>query len=443
MSKNKIKLSQCMIVKNEEENIRQALSWARDIAFEQIVVDTGSTDRTVEIAEEMGAKVYHFKWTDDFSAAKNYAIEQASGEWIAFLDADEYFTEEDAGKLMVILRELERKRKETELPHFIRCAWVQLEENGKPFSVSVQDRVFQNIPQIRYHGRIHEQICLPGRKPMICQDEQKTLSIFHTGYASSVMKAKEKWKRNIKLLEREIRENSENYSAWSYLGDAYAGLGENREAKDAYSKALEGIPNVSISRWGHMNAGKSLLKLYMNHPSLAGSDREVQNTAEQVGYPDTDNPDVYFFLGLYYMKQRRFQEAYQEIKKSLCLLECYSGDDVIYLSGNLEKTYVWMVGLCQQLKLPEEELYYGILALCMNRRLEAVACEVLLLLKKKDHQGERTEDSWELLKRIYDMKDVRNLLFLFKCARIAGYSALEEWILKCLPDDLQKRLTVR
>ena len=90
-----ISISQCMIVKNEEKNIRRALSWAKEIVQEQVVVDTGSTDRTVEIAESMGAKIFHFEWCDDFSAAKNYAIEQATGDWIAFLDADEYFTPED------------------------------------------------------------------------------------------------------------------------------------------------------------------------------------------------------------------------------------------------------------------------------------------------------------------------------------------------------------
>ena len=97
-----VRLSQCMIVKNEEKNIERALSWGKDIMYEQIVVDTGSTDRTVEIAKGMGAKVYHFEWIDDFAAAKNYAIEQAKGDWIAFLDADEYFPPEDAAKLMPI-----------------------------------------------------------------------------------------------------------------------------------------------------------------------------------------------------------------------------------------------------------------------------------------------------------------------------------------------------
>ena len=74
---SRIRLSQCMIVKNEEANIRRALSWGRGIVWEQIVVDTGSTDKTVEIAKEMGAKVFYFDWCDDFSAAKNYAIDRS------------------------------------------------------------------------------------------------------------------------------------------------------------------------------------------------------------------------------------------------------------------------------------------------------------------------------------------------------------------------------
>ncbi|MCI9485617.1 MAG: glycosyltransferase [Lachnospiraceae bacterium] len=84
-----IRISQCMIVKNEEKNIERALSWGRDVVWEQIVVDTGSTDHTVEIAKRMGARLFHFDWIDDFAAAKNYAIEKAGGDWIAFLDADE------------------------------------------------------------------------------------------------------------------------------------------------------------------------------------------------------------------------------------------------------------------------------------------------------------------------------------------------------------------
>ena len=104
--RSRAKISQCMIVKNEEKNIEKALSWGKGVVSEQIVVDTGSTDRTVELAEKMGAKVYHFEWIDDFSAAKNFAISKAKYEWIALLDADEYFSEEDAKKLLFYIRQL-------------------------------------------------------------------------------------------------------------------------------------------------------------------------------------------------------------------------------------------------------------------------------------------------------------------------------------------------
>ena len=105
----KIQISQCMIVKNEEKNIERALSWGREIVCEQIVVDTGSTDRTVELASAMVKEggIYHIPWQDDFAAAKNYAISKAKGEWIAFLDADEEFAPGDEKKLLKLLESLE------------------------------------------------------------------------------------------------------------------------------------------------------------------------------------------------------------------------------------------------------------------------------------------------------------------------------------------------
>ncbi len=440
--KRNVRLSQCMIVKNEEDNIRRALSWGKEIMCEQIVVDTGSTDRTVEIAETMGAKVFHFKWCDDFSAAKNYAIEHASGEWIAFLDADEYMSAEDAGKLEKILCEIATGETGTETPQVIRCAWQQIGEDGRPFSVSVQDRIFRNIPEIRYHGRIHEQISLPGGEAMICQDEQKRLSISHTGYVPAIMKEKKKWERNIRLLKREIKENPDNSTFWSYLGDAYNGLGEVEKAAEAYKKVLFSLSESSVSQWGRMNAGKNLLKMYANNPSFAVSDEEVEETAKKVGYPATDNPDVYFYVGLYYMNRRDHKRAYHDMKRATGLLEAYRGDDVIYLRGNLEQVYVWLAGLCQQLQLPEEELRYTVRVLYKNRYMEKILCETLFLLKKKDMKEIRTGEAWNLLFDIYDTGSLKDILFLLKSIRIVGYPHPEDRLLNFLPEEVRDRLII-
>ena len=143
--KSSIRLSQCMIVKDEEQNIQRELSWGKGIVCEQIVVDTGSTDRTVEIAEELGAKVFHFTWNNDFSAAKNFAIEQAGGNWIAFLDADEYFSDEDAEKILPLLQQIEKDFPLALRPHTIRSLLVNLDDAGKCMATGVQDRIFRNI----------------------------------------------------------------------------------------------------------------------------------------------------------------------------------------------------------------------------------------------------------------------------------------------------------
>src|SRR5437773_6000316 len=83
------RISLCMIVRDEEQFILECIESARDAVDESIVVDTGSTDRTIELAERAGASVYPFVWCDDFAAARNASIEKASGDWVLWLDADE------------------------------------------------------------------------------------------------------------------------------------------------------------------------------------------------------------------------------------------------------------------------------------------------------------------------------------------------------------------
>lgn len=171
-------LSQCMIVKNEEKNIRNALSWGRGIADEQIVVDTGSSDRTMEIAREMGAKVYSFPWTEDFSAAKNFAIRKARGRWIAFLDADEYFGEEDVKKIPEFLKTLPPEQTDG-----LMVSMIQLDGQGNAFAGGTQVRLFPNRGDLRYRRRIHEQLAREDGKTLHLVDATELLTVFHTGYA--------------------------------------------------------------------------------------------------------------------------------------------------------------------------------------------------------------------------------------------------------------------
>ena len=149
-----MKISQAMIVKNEEKNIERALSWGKTVVSEQIVVDTGSTDRTVEIAKKMGAQVYFFPWQDDFSLAKNFAISKCRYPWIAMLDADEYFSEQDAKKMKEYIALVEKDPK----VHGLRTAIADIDPNGQVVSLDSTVRLFRNREDIRYRRAIHEQL---------------------------------------------------------------------------------------------------------------------------------------------------------------------------------------------------------------------------------------------------------------------------------------------
>jgi len=210
-----VRLSQCMIVKNEEKNIEKALSWAKNIAFEQIVVDTGSADRTIEIAERMGARIFNFQWVNDFSAAKNFAIEQATGNWIVFTDADEYFESGDAKNLMLFLKQFQSDKQSRENYPALGCELLNIDDNGKPTSSSTQLRVFRNLPSLRYTGRIHEKLTVDIDKTIILDG----VKIIHTGYTNSAMKEKNKTERNEELLRIELEKNPDDLNIKAYLAD--------------------------------------------------------------------------------------------------------------------------------------------------------------------------------------------------------------------------------
>ena len=103
-SSKKSTLSLCMIVKNEEKHLVRCLRSVRDVVDEMIIVDTGSTDKTIDIAKVFGAKVFDFPWTGDFSAARNHSLAQATGDWILVLDADEVISARDFDELKALIR---------------------------------------------------------------------------------------------------------------------------------------------------------------------------------------------------------------------------------------------------------------------------------------------------------------------------------------------------
>ena len=278
-----MKISQAMIVKNEEKNIERALSWGKGVVSEQIVVDTGSTDRTVEIAKKMGAQVYFFPWQDDFSLAKNFAISKCRYPWIAMLDADEYFSEQDAKKIKDYIALVEKDPK----VHGLRTAIADIDPNGQVVSLDSTVRLFRNREDIRYRRAIHEQLCLTNGEDFRPANCGNNLTVLHTGYQAEVLSKKLKEKRNINLLQKELEKNPEEFDLYVYLGMEYAFRKMWREAITQYRKFYAYLPEkaenykavLAMGLSAHLNALYQLSEEVRTEGQTAG--QEVLDTERQ------------------------------------------------------------------------------------------------------------------------------------------------------------------
>ena len=227
-------LSVLILAKNEEKNIQRWMDNMRGIADEMIVVDTGSKDRTVELAKAGGASVYRFAWKNDFSAAKNFALDKARGDWIIFLDADEYFSEPTRKKLRTVLAKAHGNRKIMGISS--RLYNIDADRNNAVNTTAVQQRIFRNSKLLRYEGRIHEYLAHPGKKPM--EFAMSDFVIYHTGYSSSLTRVKNM--RNLLLLLLDIQaEGGVLPRHYSYLSVSYYNLQQYDKAVQYAKLAVE------------------------------------------------------------------------------------------------------------------------------------------------------------------------------------------------------------
>ena len=147
--KSDVLLSACMIVKDEEENLPRCLTSMLDLADEFVIIDTGSTDRTVEIARSFGARVYHEPWQNDFSLHRNQSLERATGKWHLVPDADDEIVDTDK-------EETRRYLRRDDMPTFLTVRHLIRHSNGPEITIFAP-RVFRADAGYRYKHRIHEQ----------------------------------------------------------------------------------------------------------------------------------------------------------------------------------------------------------------------------------------------------------------------------------------------
>ena len=252
----KKRISLCMIVKDEAEQLAGALASVAAVVDEMIVVDTGSTDGTQAVARGLGAKVSELEWPDDFSAARNTALAEATGDWVLILDADERIAERDHPIIRAAANSLgERAYRFTQLSYTNNSAlvdWRACEEDrgeGEGFSGYVeasQVRLFPNRPQLRYAGPVHETL-VPACEAMQLSVVELDVAVHHYGRARSAAHLRNKAQRYLELGRRKLAESGDLEGAYE-LGTQLLELHLNREAKEVFERILARSPKQAKSR---------------------------------------------------------------------------------------------------------------------------------------------------------------------------------------------------
>ncbi|MCI8536481.1 MAG: glycosyltransferase family 2 protein [Hungatella sp.] len=436
MKKDKtIRISQCMIVKNEEKNIKRALFWGKEVMWEQVVVDTGSTDRTVELACEMGAKVYHYLWTDDFSAAKNYAIEKCSGDWIALLDADEYMVLSDVQKLPNIIEELERRNMDG-----LSTGWQQIDDKGQIFSSGTQVRFFRNDPDIRYRRRIHEQLESVSGRELRLGDVVNELSIFHTGYQAENQAGKKRSGRNRRLIQEELKENPKDYEMMGYMGDECLTDGNNEEAKQWYFRSIEHMPS-QLSYYDQRSAVTFTRLLMLLGEKEDVSWNEVEKIYQKAVNLFPQEADLDYEVGKFFAIRGQAEKAAFYLESGIKKLDIYGcSNKALVLSANLLAAYDLLVKCCYESGQIEKCLTYGVIYLKYDKYGMAVLSKVLkvLTLNQKETSEEINIAVIEILSKMYDFSQLKDKLFLVKTARLAEVGKFADFAIQYLFDDNEK-----
>jgi tetratricopeptide (TPR) repeat protein len=303
------RISLCMIAKNEEKFLAGCLESVKGAVDEIVLVDTGSTDKTVAIAEEYHAKVFHFPWSNDFAAARNEALSHASGDWILVLDADERLAP-DSDR---VLRKMAWNR------GVIGCSLVIDNRLGESEESSHLQRgtifrFYQNRPDMRYVGAIHEQM-FPAAKASGLPQAESDARILHLGYLESTFQERDKLHRNLDLLLEQAKNEPQNPYVFFNLGQTYKMAGELEPAEKNYRQGLK-----LLQEQKHPLDTPYYLALYLNLGLLYHEhklyEKNLAVCAESIAlYPDY--PDLRFAKGLSLMELGRYEEALETFRSTL------------------------------------------------------------------------------------------------------------------------------
>lgn len=243
---NKASVCLCMIAKDEEKNIERCIKSARGLVDEIVVADTGSVDSTAAIARSLGAKIYDYPWDDSFANARNFAMSKAESGWLLLLDADEALDPDGISAIIDFI-----KTTDLDGAHF-RVRNYTGTYSPDCYSLHSALRLLRNSGEYRFRGDIHEQVV--AREPGELSRRFTTLpvTIHHYGYLDAAVREKQKRRRNMPILEKQLRENPDEPFILFNMGNEYLSMQDYGTALQYYEKALENLSNKRLAFVPHL-----------------------------------------------------------------------------------------------------------------------------------------------------------------------------------------------
>ncbi|TVX89443.1 glycosyltransferase [Paenibacillus agilis] len=275
-------ISVCMIVKNEEKHIRQAIESVKPYVKEVIVLDTGSTDNTGCIAANSGARVYGMTWNNSFADMRNACISYANQPYILVLDADERLSLCDMEIMEQALRIMEQGK------GYAGDVVIRSSTQSGEISESTITRLFPNRPDYKYQGRIHEQLVY---KQETIKSIRTGIVIDHFGYEDEEIQSKDKYRRNLALIQASLEANENDSYLLFQLGRTYYVMKEYQSAAVALTKCID---SMASTKQHYLSTTYLTLGYTYIHLKEWGLFEKCLNDAIDI-YPDYT--DLYYMYG--------------------------------------------------------------------------------------------------------------------------------------------------
>lgn len=284
-------LSLAMIMKDEEKTLERVLTAAKSFCDELIVVDTGSTDRSIEIAEAMGATVHHFEWIDDFAAARNYAFSKCTGDWIIWLDADDDVTEADQAKI----RELKSTTLNTaDLDAIMLMYQYRFNDANKCMFSFHRERLIRRESGLKWEYPVHECIVVHPQRVMFRLD----INIQHRQHPD---KFEGKRGRNLRILEKAIQSGDRSPRNVFYYANELRDNRRFEEAIEIYKEYLTISPVEWEKYAAFLNLSRCCFELSREEEALDALGKAI--------LLDSERAEAFNQLGIYHYKRKNWRKA--------------------------------------------------------------------------------------------------------------------------------------